>query len=177
MSAHRIAALLAVFTTSTVLAQQPLSLAVGAQKRLTVPGMHRIAVGDDSIADIKTLGENELVVIGISAGRTTLLVWKTGAAAPEQFEVTVTGPGTMALAFTTEDTTPAPSFRPTLRAGQKTTRSTPNLMRVAIGDSEVADLTTDAGTVTLEGLSAGQTTVLLWFDDGRREQWLVTVVK
>jgi hypothetical protein len=35
----------------------------------------------------------------------------------------------------------------------------------------------DDGTVTLEGVSAGKTTVLLWFADGHREQWLVTVLQ
>ncbi len=177
MPLHRLAFLLAVFTTSTAFAQQPLRLAVGAQKHLTIPGLQRIAVGDPTIADIKTLGGSELVIIGASLGRTTLLVWTVGATAPEHFEVTVTRPGSIASAPSAIDTTPAPTFTPTLKPGEKATRSAPNLQRVAIGDPDIAHISTAEGTVTLAGVSAGQTTVLLWYADGHREQWLVTVVK
>ncbi|MDP2275471.1 MAG: pilus assembly protein N-terminal domain-containing protein [Archangium sp.] len=177
MPLHRLALLLAVFTTSTAFAQQPLRLAVGAQKHLTIPGLQRVAVGDPTIADIKTLGVSELVVLGASRGRTTLLVWTAGATTPDRFEVTVTGPGSLTSAPTPIDTTPEPSFTATLRPGESTTRATPNLKRVAIGDPNIADFTTGTDTVTLLGVSAGQTTVLLWYADGHREQWLVTVVK
>ncbi|MFO0597476.1 MAG: pilus assembly protein N-terminal domain-containing protein [Myxococcaceae bacterium] len=54
-----------------------LALGVGSQKVLTVPGMQRVAVGDPSIADVKTIGNNQILVIGSSEGKTTLLVWKS----------------------------------------------------------------------------------------------------
>lgn len=72
---------------------------------------------------------------------------------------------------------PPPSFFPTVKVGAKVTRAVPGLKRVAIGDPSVADLTVDSGGVTVSGVAVGQTTVLLWFADGSRGQWLVKVVK
>jgi Flp pilus assembly secretin CpaC len=178
MQMPRIAALLAVLATSAF-AQQPLNLGVGTQKTLHFPGIQRVALGDDVIADVKTLGNSELLVIGLKAGHTTLQVWRTGQTTPERFNITISGPGTAAAPGpnVAADTTPPPSFSPTLKVGEKTMKPVANLQRVAIGDPAIADLTTGAGSLTLEGLTKGQTNVLLWFADGHREQWLVTVVK
>ena len=101
-----------------------------------------------------------------------------GTTSPERFEVTVSGPGSVAKPpLPGVETTPAPTFSPTLKLGERTTRAAVKLQRLAIGDPGIADLSTANDTVTVAGLSAGQTNVLLWFDDGHREQWLVTVVK
>jgi pilus assembly protein CpaC len=54
-----------------------ISLGVGTQKVITVPGIARIAVGDPSIADVKTIGNNQILIIGAGEGKTTLLIWKT----------------------------------------------------------------------------------------------------
>ena len=53
-----------------------ISLGVGTQKVITVPGIQRVAVGDSAIADVKTIGNNQLLVIGAGEGKTTLLIWK-----------------------------------------------------------------------------------------------------
>ncbi len=53
-----------------------ISLGVGTQKVITVPGIQRVAVGDSAIADVKTIGNNQLLVIGANEGKTTLLIWK-----------------------------------------------------------------------------------------------------
>lgn len=182
MQMPRTAALLVVIA-SAALAQsspaRPLNLAVGAQKSLTLPGIQRVAIGDPAIADVKTIGNNELVLIGTSAGHTTLLVWKTGVSSPEHFEVTVVGPGSIAppRPALREENTPGVSFSPTLQVGGKTMRATPLLERVAIGDPSIADLKTGNDMVVLEGLAPGRTNVLLWFSDGHREQWALLVVK
>lgn len=178
MQLQRIAALLAVLASSAF-AQRPLQLAVGGQKTLSLPGIQRVALGDPSVADVKTLGNSELLVIGVSAGHTTLLVWKTGASKPENFALTVSGPGSTAAPATPlpMDTTPAPTFSPTLKVGEQTTRATVNLQRVAIGDPAIADIHTADASLTIAALAPGKTNVLLWFSDGHREQWLVTVVK
>ena len=54
-----------------------ISLGVGTQKVITVPGIQRVAVGDSAIADVKTIGNNQLLVIGAGEGKTTLLIWKS----------------------------------------------------------------------------------------------------
>ena len=54
-----------------------IALGVGTQKVLTVPGIQRVAIGDPNVADVKTIGNNQLLIIGSTEGKTTLLVWKT----------------------------------------------------------------------------------------------------
>ncbi len=54
-----------------------ISLGVGAQKVLTVPVVNRIAVGDPTIADVKTIANGQVLILGAGEGKTTLLVWKT----------------------------------------------------------------------------------------------------
>ena len=54
-----------------------ISLGVGTQKVINVPGIARIAIGDPSIADVKPLGSSQVLIVGQSEGRTTLLIWKS----------------------------------------------------------------------------------------------------
>lgn len=53
-----------------------IALGVGTQKVITVPGISRIAVGDPAVADVKTIGNNQVLIIGAGEGKTTLLIWK-----------------------------------------------------------------------------------------------------
>src|SRR5207245_6839214 len=64
-----------------------LSLGVGTQKVLSIPGIQRIAIGDPSAADVKALGSNQILVIGQAQGRTTFQVWKANG---ERVSVVVT---------------------------------------------------------------------------------------
>jgi hypothetical protein len=58
--------------------------------------MRRFKSDTTSVADVMTLGNNELLVVGVAAGHTTLLVWRGGAATPERFQITISGPGSVA---------------------------------------------------------------------------------
>ncbi len=53
----------------------PLELQVGKTHSLSVECLARVAVGDPEIADVKTVGEQGVLIIGASAGQTTLLLW------------------------------------------------------------------------------------------------------
>jgi Flp pilus assembly secretin CpaC len=64
-------------------------LRVHMQKVLDVPGLQRIAIGDADIADVKTIGNNQILVIGMSPGTTTLLAW-TSDGERRSWEITVT---------------------------------------------------------------------------------------
>ena len=77
--AAALVALLALVAGGSALAQEgsTVSLGVGSQKVLTIPGLSRVALGDPSIAEVKTLGSGQLLITGQSEGKTTLLVWKT----------------------------------------------------------------------------------------------------
>lgn len=58
---------------------QTITLGVGQQKVIKVPGgVQRVAVGDGEIADVRSIGSNEVLVTGVAEGRTTLLIWRSG---------------------------------------------------------------------------------------------------
>jgi pilus assembly protein CpaC len=71
--------ILALFAGGTALAQEgsTISLGVGTQKVLPVPGVTRVAIGDPAVAEVKTLGSGQLLISGQGEGKTTLLVWKS----------------------------------------------------------------------------------------------------
>lgn len=55
---------------------QELTVGVGTQKDMTIQGaIKRIAVGDPEVADVKTVGSSEVLVLGVAEGQTTLLIW------------------------------------------------------------------------------------------------------
>lgn len=57
--------------------EQSVAIGVGTQKVINVPGIARIAIGDSSIADVKVLGTSQVLIVGKTEGRTTLLLWKS----------------------------------------------------------------------------------------------------
>jgi pilus assembly protein CpaC len=71
--------LMALLVGSSALAQEgsTIALGVGTQKVVTIPGITRIALGDPSIAEVKTIGNNQVLIIGQNEGKTTLLIWKS----------------------------------------------------------------------------------------------------
>jgi len=54
-----------------------ISLGLGIQKVINVSGIARIAIGDPRVADVRPLGNNQLILLGQVEGRTTLLIWKS----------------------------------------------------------------------------------------------------
>lgn len=70
---------LALLVGSSAVAQDgsTIALGVGTQKVVTIPGITRIALGDPGIAEVKTIGNNQVLIIGQSEGKTTLLIWKS----------------------------------------------------------------------------------------------------
>ncbi len=53
-----------------------LTLGLGAQKVLAVPGTARVQILDPSIADVKVTESGQIAIVARKEGRTTLLVWK-----------------------------------------------------------------------------------------------------
>ncbi len=50
---------------------------IGQNKVLQVSGsINRVAVGSSEIADVKMLGANEVLILGVAEGKTTLLIWR-----------------------------------------------------------------------------------------------------
>lgn len=60
--------------------EQTITLGVGQQRVLQIEGggIQRVAVGDTEVADVKTIGTSEVLILGVAEGRTTLLIWRQG---------------------------------------------------------------------------------------------------
>ena len=48
----------------------------GRQKVLKIKGIQKVAIGNPSVADVKPLGTNQVLVTGVGVGKTTLIIWK-----------------------------------------------------------------------------------------------------
>lgn len=60
---------------SLALAAEPIRLSPGTQQVLKVPGITKVAVGQESVADIRPTGKGELLITGNQVGRTSLTIW------------------------------------------------------------------------------------------------------
>ncbi len=77
-------------------AQQQLTLQVGAQHELSIPkGVERIAIANDTVAGVTVTAQRpgsaaaRLLVLGKAAGTTTLMVWEKGQSAARTYLLTV----------------------------------------------------------------------------------------
>ncbi len=58
-------------------ADQSIKVGIGEDKVLVVHGgISRVAVGMATIADVRTLSSSEVLILGVSQGKTTLLIWR-----------------------------------------------------------------------------------------------------
>jgi len=156
-----------------------LTLVVSQARVLQIAGISRVAIGDPAIADIKTVGTDELVITGVGTGKTTLLVWTSdGGRHDSVIEVRASGaaaarPDPQSVPEVAEENQPTV----TIEAGGEGKVSFDRPMtRVAIGDPEVADVEVVGNQLRLKGVHPGSTTLLAWLEDGSRKDLLVTVV-
>ncbi len=76
-------ALLATFTFLSVVpsaaAQEGgnITLGIGQQKTLSVPGVTKASIGNEEVASVKSVGASEILLTGLSEGRTSLLLFKS----------------------------------------------------------------------------------------------------
>ncbi len=54
---------------------ETLRLAPGTQEVLKVPGVSKVALGNEDIADVRPTGKGELLLLGKQKGRTSLMLW------------------------------------------------------------------------------------------------------
>jgi Flp pilus assembly secretin CpaC len=60
----------------------PVRVSPGMQQVLKIPGLQRVALGNEAIADVTTTASGELLVLGKKEGRTNLTLWIRGKAKP-----------------------------------------------------------------------------------------------
>ena len=75
--AAALAAVVSLWLGNAVAEEGTISLGVGTQKVVSIPGIQRIAVGDPSIADVRNIDNSQVLVIGQGEGKTTLIIWKS----------------------------------------------------------------------------------------------------
>jgi Flp pilus assembly secretin CpaC len=148
------------------------TLKVGETRRVEVGELKRIALGDPSIADVRTAGSHQLELVGVSPGKTTLLVW-LASGERKSYLLQVTGEG-KAHPQTRKAQPPAPEVQGdtlTLQAGETRTLRVPGVTRVAVGDPHIADIQVDGktGDVRVTGGRKGKTTLLVWTRSGDTE--------
>ena len=162
-----------------------LILLMGQSKVLTIHEIERVAVGDPATLDVKTIGNDQLEVIGVGPGRTTLLVWKKGGERYSQLvevrekDGTAPPPEEPNAEFEDEDveTVVGNGTSMTLQIGaQRLISFGPQTSRVAVGDPEIADISMNGSQVRLKALQEGTTTVLAWLASGQRKSITLNVV-
>ena len=165
--------LLSALFPFAVLAQQPdfprqVDLFVGGEEVLHVPHVVKTAIDNSEIANVKTVGNDELLVIGAAPGQTTLRVWLKDAPAWIDVKVLVA------------KSVPVKSVAPVellLKVGETRKLDCRGVIRVAVGDSDIADVkVVGSDTLLVRGAAEGATT-LLWWAGANRTELLVRVTK
>ena len=84
---------IALTSASSVSAQAVtyLTIETGHSMTVSVPGLTRIAVGDERIAGVVAIGRSQVVINGKAPGRTTVFIWSDEGRA--SYEVAVQGQG------------------------------------------------------------------------------------
>jgi Flp pilus assembly secretin CpaC len=165
--------ILAAFFPLAALAQtadfpREVDLFVAGQQVLKIPNLEKVAVGDVEIADVKTIGNNELVVIGAGVGQTSLRIWLTGA--PAWIDVKVVVTKTLLVK-------PTSLVELSVKIGETKSLDCQAMTRVAVGDADIADIkTVGANQLVVKGVTEGSTT-LLWWSNSARHEILVHVTK
>ncbi|OGF47084.1 MAG: hypothetical protein A2452_00485 [Candidatus Firestonebacteria bacterium RIFOXYC2_FULL_39_67] len=67
--------ILALFLAAALFAEEKIQITIGESKILAVDAPKKIAVGNPIIADVKSVSEKELLLIGKSSGTTSLIIW------------------------------------------------------------------------------------------------------
>ena len=147
-------------------ARKTVSLGVGQQKLLSLLGIQKIVMVDPSVVSATAVKEQQVLLAGVSAGVTTVVMERR--LAPDdpiervEWEVQVEDTGAQDLRLT---------------VGEMQTLTIPGLTRIAVGDPKVLDVR-QVGNEQLEmnPRTAGSTTLLAWRGiNGQRMEWRVVV--
>lgn len=76
LSAIALALALTLLPAGVLAQDNVVNLGVGKQQVLNIPGMQRVSIADSSVAEVRNVGSNQLLITGVSDGRTSLLVWQ-----------------------------------------------------------------------------------------------------
>ncbi|MBS2029277.1 MAG: protein kinase [Deltaproteobacteria bacterium] len=133
----------------------------GVVKRLWIPGLARVAVGDSEISDVSVAGENVLEIVGKRAGHTSVVATSGTETKRWELEVAPAGPTRSTLK---------------LRVGNQEVIDTVGTEKLAIGDPDIADIKPiGERQVLVVGMKAGSTELTIWEVGGGRRQVAIDV--
>jgi serine/threonine-protein kinase len=142
---------------------EKVELELGASRSFRVEGIARVAVGDDSIANVRTGGDNVIEVTADGLGSTTLLIWT----AERRIETTVTVSVPPAV---------EPGTDVVMKPGMQRVLSLPGIKNLTVTDPAIADgKVIGDSEILIIGGAPGSTTLLAWTQDGRHVSHTVTV--
>ncbi|MFT3707720.1 MAG: pilus assembly protein N-terminal domain-containing protein [Archangium sp.] len=145
----------------TELLPPTIPLMVGKQTLLTVPKLVRAAVGEPSIVDVKTIGDEQVLLVGSKAGKTTLRVWMKD--------------GTLASSLVSVSADTLTDFV-TVEHGQEAVEYIDGAESITLEDPSLAKASVvSVGKVQFEGLIPGTTPFTVTLDDGRVTRGELTV--
>jgi hypothetical protein len=160
---------LALVTFSTLCWAQRggnLSLATGGQQVIDVPEMTRVAVGDTSIADAKTIGRSQLLLEGVSEGKTTVLAW-TAKGEHVSWLVTVDRPKSV------EALSEGYEFR--LQPGERVVLPSKAFLKVETSNPSIASAVLSNGQLAIRAIRGGHTPLIAWPIKGEPKKFSIHV--
>src|SRR5690606_41464774 len=77
LAAGALAVAAVLFGSTPALAQdQTVALGVGQNKTISIPGVRRLAPGNENVLRVQHLGGSQVLLTGVSEGRTTLIAFR-----------------------------------------------------------------------------------------------------
>lgn len=162
--------------------QRNLRLVKGTESVLDVNGMTRVAVGNPAVVDVKVIAPNQLLLVGVQKGTTTVQVWR-GDQHRDTFTVSVVDeelsglkPNGPAVPLSSVSVGEDAANDLDLAVGAQKVLTIPGIQRVAIGDPDICDVKVNGNSqLRLIGVHKGVTTLIVWKTGGARLEYTIHV--
>lgn len=76
----------------TAFSDEPMQLAVGQQRVITLTGISRVAIANPQVADVKALSPSQLLITALGQGTTELTIWRGQTQVKYQISVSAADP-------------------------------------------------------------------------------------
>jgi hypothetical protein len=167
-----------------------ITIYAGNQAILTRPDtITRVSVGDPAIADFSPNPPNQIVINGFTVGSTNLTVWSSSTDSQRLYQIDVVLKPSSEMAGPTAEqeanfSAPGETVRTnpdrtiTIRPGKQAILTFPDgIQRVSAGDPSIADFSPNPpNQVTVNGLTVGSTTLIVWTTTGSERLYRIDVV-
>ncbi len=174
----KIIVLVVVSLSVSAFAQSPDDeiVGLGGERQFIMKNVNRAAIDDPTIATITVDGDS-VKLVAKKVGRSMMHIWNQNNAEPDTFAVVV-------IAQPDEQLPLAPPARhigrplrdnESIAVGEALLRTSSDVMRVAIGNPKIANVSLDQSGLSVIGVSTGKTTLLIWLKNGSRQQFHLTV--